>query len=139
MAIHTTRLPIRTYDGASMHDMTAEINRYIAATGFERGLCVLATRYDDCALSLAEDIEEHADDFIRLARDFLRPRAARSHTPSDRLDSSAAAHAVPATLSHELTLPVAGGRLATGSWESVIMLESRGPRDRHVDVSLIGR
>jgi len=37
-----------------------------------------------------------------------------------------------------VTLPVAGGGLALGRWQSVILFEFDGPRRRTVNVQMVG-
>jgi thiamine phosphate synthase YjbQ (UPF0047 family) len=40
-------------------------------------------------------------------------------------------------LGPSLTIPVSGGKLVLGTWQSVMLVELDGPRDRTVHVTLI--
>ena len=139
MRIHTTRLLIRTLDGASMHDITDEVNSFIADARLETAMCVLTARHRECALSLTDSVEDRFDDLIRLARDVVAPRGRRTEVRSDGLDVVPEGGPVGAVVADTLSLPVIDGRLATGSWECVVLLEALGPSERHVDLTLIGR
>ncbi len=61
------------------------------------------------------------------------PRAAWRH---DRIDSNAAAHIKATILGPGQTIPVRGGRLALGTWQSVMLVELDGPRERTVIVEV---
>ncbi len=40
-------------------------------------------------------------------------------------------------LGPSLTIPVSGGKLVLGTWQSVMLVELDGPRDRNVYVTLL--
>lgn len=52
----------------------------------------------------------------------------------DRLDGNTASHLRALVLGPSVTIPVSGGNLATGSWQSILLVECDGPRTRTVEV-----
>lgn len=50
----------------------------------------------------------------------------------DRIDNNARAHLTVSFLTASLVIPVSGGNLTLGTWQSVIFLEMDGPRNRRV-------
>lgn len=54
----------------------------------------------------------------------------------DRIDGNAAAHIKAAILGPSETVPVKQGRLMLGAWQSIMLMEFDGPRDRRVIVRI---
>lgn len=57
----------------------------------------------------------------------------------DRVDDNAAAHLRATLLGESVSIPVAGGDLALGTWQSVLLVECDGPRSRSLEVAVAGR
>lgn len=136
--IETTRFEIPTWDGVSLHDVTDTIGAWVALSGIEEGLCVLSLHDSSCAFTLSGDLEDTYDDVIRMGRDRLSPGATAPSSSSDRLDDipdSGYAAVIAATT---LTLPVRSSRLATGAWESVVLVDPDGPAHRQIDATVVG-
>lgn len=53
------------------------------------------------------------------------------------IDNNAAAHLRSVLLGAEVTIPVTDGRLDLGRWQSILFVESDGPRTRQVTVQPI--
>jgi secondary thiamine-phosphate synthase enzyme len=54
----------------------------------------------------------------------------------DRIDNNAAAHIKATILGPSETVPVQEGRLRLGTWQSLMLVEFDGPRDRSVIVEV---
>lgn len=52
----------------------------------------------------------------------------------DAIDDNAAAHLRSILLGSDLSIPVTNGELALGTWQSILFVESDGPRPRTVTV-----
>jgi len=76
---------------------------------------------------LVEDIESFVSD---LALD--------SGWRHDELDGNADSHLRAMLLGESVQIPVSGGRLQTGTWQSVLFVECDGPRQRTVSVTVTG-
>ncbi|WP_251342253.1 secondary thiamine-phosphate synthase enzyme YjbQ [Haloplanus halophilus] len=72
---------------------------------------------------LLEDVETFLSDLV--------PDEGWEH---DRLDGNADAHLRALLLGPSATIPVDGGSLALGRWQSVLFVECDGPRERTVRV-----
>lgn len=136
MKIETTRMRIHTAEGVSLYDLTPELDRYVAAAGVRSGLCVIDLHDLPCSLALVEDLDESYEDVIRVARATLDRAAGEG--ADDRLDEFGGGLANPVILARSLTLPIENGRPAAGSWTTVLLVESSGGLERHVDVTLLG-
>jgi secondary thiamine-phosphate synthase enzyme len=54
----------------------------------------------------------------------------------DRIDENAAAHIKATILGPSETVPVRSGRLRLGTWQSIMLVELDGPRERTVIVEV---
>lgn len=133
--VRTTRLPVDTFEGVSVQNVTPLVSAYLAEAPFQAGVCVIALTGGPCALTLSESAEEELDDLIQVARNHLgAPSPAGA--ARDRLDTPASAAA--SALAHTLALPVRDGSLATGSWQAILLLDAGGPARRTIDVTVVG-
>jgi secondary thiamine-phosphate synthase enzyme len=78
-------------------------------------------RLNEAEPRLLSDIETFVDD--------LAPDAGWEH---DRLDGNADSHLRALLLGSDVSVPVAGGELDLGTWQSVLLIECDGPRERTV-------
>jgi len=139
MRIETVRLDVFTLDGVSLHDISEDLRFFVARTGVSAGLCMLALGDDTCSLTITDDLDETAEDLIRMGRSGLSPSAESvSNETGDRLDEVPDPTFAAAIAAETLTLPVRDGRLGTGAWESIVVIDPRGPAERHIDVTVVG-
>ena len=65
---------------------------------------------------------------------FLTDVVADEGWDHDRLDGNADSHLRALLVGPSATVPVDGGSLALGTWQSILLVECDGPRDRTVEV-----
>ena len=113
-------------------DVTASVKKVVAASAVADGLCLVSASHTTVALivneympDLMHDLERWIEKEASTGSRYNHPGNADSHLRAMLLGSS-------------VTLPVAGGGLALGTWQSVILLEIDGPRRRRVNVEVIG-
>ncbi len=147
MIVATTRLEITTDEGASLSDVTADVNAFVRSSGINRGLCVLSTPSDDACLTLSGELDEDVDDLLRLAWTHLggppTDPIEGADDPSsperpDRMDTEGGGYAPAGVLAECISLPVRDGAMGLGTWEAVVLLDAKGPAVRAVDVTVMG-
>ena len=144
MIVATARLEIATDDGASLSDVTGEINAYLRVTGIASGLCVLNASSEGSCLTLSAALDEDVDDLLRVARRYLaEPVRDAGEDPvqperRDRIEAEAGGYIPAGVLADCLSLPVRDGALGLGTWEAVVLLDARGPAQRPIDVTVMG-
>jgi len=111
--------------GRGTLDVTPEIERVVAASGIRRGLCSVFLQHTSASLILCEN----ADPTVRADLETLLARLAPDGDPAYRHDTEGpddmAAHARSVLTSNSLTIPVADGRLALGTWQGIYLWEHR--------------
>ena len=75
---------------------------------------------------LLEDIEAAVGGFVQSDRSYRH----------DEIDDNAAAHLRTILLGESVTVPLEDGRLALGTWQSILLVECDGPRTRRLQVTV---
>jgi secondary thiamine-phosphate synthase enzyme len=126
MALH-----VQTDDRIDIVDVTEQVATELPAV--ERGICTVFVNHTTAAVSINEaeprligDIEQFVDEL-----------SAPNGWEHDALDNNAEAHLRSSLLGRSVTIPVRGGELALGTWQSVLLIECDGPRERSLSVTVV--
>ncbi|HWB29025.1 MAG TPA: secondary thiamine-phosphate synthase enzyme YjbQ [Vicinamibacterales bacterium] len=125
--------------GRGFRDITGEVQRLVAQAAIDTGLCTLHLQHTSASLL----IQENADPDVR--RDFERfferlvPDGDPLFVHTVEGDDDMPAHVRTALTTVNLSIPVANGRLALGTWQGIYVWEHRtAPHRRTVVVHVIG-
>ena len=131
-------LTVRTR-GRGFYEITREIQARVQQTGLQTGLCTLHLQHTSASLL----IQENADPDVR--RDFERffarlvPDGAPLFVHTMEGDDDMPAHIRTALTTVNLSIPIAAGRLALGTWQGIYVWEHRSAsHSRSVAVHLLG-
>lgn len=127
--------------GAGLHEFTEPVLRWVRETGVQEGLLTLFVQHTSCSLL----IQENADpDVRRDLEEFFRRLVPQGDDPSMhwlRHDNEGPddmpGHIKAALTAVSLSIPVANGRPALGTWQGIYLFEHRNNRHaRHVAAHL---
>ncbi len=127
-------LKVRTQARAAMVDITADVDRAVAALRVEHGLCNLFVPHTTCAVIVSENWDPDVTSDMIAHLEHLVPRDGRYRHG----EGNSQAHILSAMLSTSINIPVAGAKLRLGRWQGVMLAEWDGPRERTVVVSVVG-
>lgn len=116
-----------------MVDITGRVAELVKATGVEDGICVIYVPHATAAVVINENADPNVCADILDALAGLVPEGRWRH---DRIDNNAAAHIKATILGPSEAVPVQRGRLRLGTWQSLMLVELDGPRDRSVIVEV---
>lgn len=126
-------------EGQGLTEITGDIARWVAEQGMDTGLLSVYCRHTSASLV----IQENADpDVMRDLEAFFKRLVAEDpklyrHTAEGADDMPA--HIRSALTQTTLTIPVAGGRMALGTWQGIYLFEHRRrPHKRELVVHLMG-
>ena len=125
--------------GRGTTEITAGVQRAVAASGIAKGLCTVFLQHTSASLILCEN----ADPDVRRDLETLLSRLAPDGDPAFVHDTEGpddmAAHARSILTSNSLTIPVTDGRLAVGTWQGLYLYEHRhAGHARSVVVTVMG-
>jgi len=129
----TDVLQINTSQLKEIVDLTDRVQALIRKAKMQEGLCTLFVTHTTAAVTTGEIGEGTEQDFLQIVEEVIpRIRFRHAHDPSH-----AWSHMAASLLGPSLTIPVTGGRLVLGTWQSVMLVELDGPRERTVHVTLM--
>ena len=128
-------LHIRTIAVKEIVDLTDRLETVIRKANLQEGLCSLFVTHTTAALTTGEIGEGTDEDLLVVVEEMIpRIRFQHAHNPAH-----AWSHVASSLLGPSLTVPVSAGQLVLGTWQSVMLVELDGPRERTVHVTLIPR
>jgi secondary thiamine-phosphate synthase enzyme len=118
--VKTGELTIDTGRRRGLFDLTAECERFVAGEG--DGLLNVFVPHATCGLVVME-LGSGSEADLLAALDRLLPRDDR-YAHGHGSSGHGADHVIPALLPPSITIPVAGGRLALGTWQSITLVDT---------------
>ena len=126
-------ITLRTRKTQEMIDITQQVAEMVRGAKVADGLCLVYVPHATAAVVINENADPNVCQDILDAMGRLVPEGVWRH---DRVDNNAAAHIKATILGPSETVPVRGGRLQLGTWQSLMLVEFDGPRDRTVIVEV---
>lgn len=134
-------LTVPTRERLELINITEPLAAQVKASGIRDGLAVVSSLHTTLALfinefqgALLDDIRTFLEESV--VRDRYYKHNDPAHSDCDR--SNADAHLRAMLLGHSLALPVRNGELLLGTYQSVILAELDGPRDRSLQLQILG-
>jgi secondary thiamine-phosphate synthase enzyme len=134
-------LSVKTVQKQEMFDLTSEVERMVAASGIDNGVVGVYSQHTTAAVFVSEFqaalIDDIGEFLLRLVQDGLQYKH-NSPEFSDCDRQNAASHLRSLVLSHSVLIPIMKGEPVLGEFQSVILAELDGPRDRTLQVQVLG-
>ncbi len=124
---------VRTNKNQEMVDITERVADLVKQSRVSDGICLVYVPHATAAVAINENADPNVCEDILEALANLVPEGRWRH---DRIDNNAAAHIKATLLGPSQAVPVRGGRLRLGTWQSVMLVELDGPRERSVIVEV---
>jgi secondary thiamine-phosphate synthase enzyme len=128
-------LTVRTGDSPTVLDLTDDCASFVGGEG--DGLLSVFVPHATAGLAILETGSGSDDDLLHLVDDVLPADNRWRHrhgSPGHGRD-----HVLPALLAPSITVPVLGGRLQLGTWQSICLVDPNGDNpQRSVRLSFVG-
>ncbi len=128
------RIQIQTKGNSEVMDITGEVKGIVKRKGVDSGTCVIFTRHTTTGITINENEPGLKSDILTFLNELIPKRGGYAH---DRVDNNAHSHLRSVVLGSSVTIPVEGGDLALGTWQSILFIECDGPRKREACVNVI--
>lgn len=126
-------LRIKTTALKEVVDLTDRLEAIVKKTKLQDGICVLFVTHTTAALTTGEIGEGTEQDLLQVVEKMIpRIQFQHAHNPAH-----AWSHMASSILGPSLTVIVSDGKLVLGTWQSVMLVELDGPRERTVHVTVI--
>jgi secondary thiamine-phosphate synthase enzyme len=121
-----------------LHSITPEIESWVARTGITDGLLTVFCRHTSASLLIQENAASAARRDLERFFEHIAPESA-NYEHDDEGPDDMPAHLRTALTQTQLSIPVAGGRLALGTWQGIFLFEHRrSAPQRELALHLIG-
>jgi len=132
----TEQIEIRTGATEVVHDLTGECERFLARSGGGDGLVNVWVPHATAGLAVIETGAGSDTDLLAALRQLLPADDRWRHrhgSPGHGRD-----HVLPAIVAPSLCVPVIGGRMALGTWQSVCLVDTNADNPvRYVRLSFV--
>jgi len=137
VAVHSGELSYSTRGDSDVNDITADVQRLVAAGPVADGLVTAFVRGSTAAITTMEfepggvaDLRDLLDRLVPVHGDYEHNRL--NH------DTNSHAHQRASLIGASEQIPVIGGRLALGTWQQLVLIDfDDRPRERTVIVQVV--
>ena len=137
MPIHSGELRFSTDGDGDVIDLTEGLLEVVRSSGVDDGAVSIFVPGSTAAVTTMEYERGGVHD-LRATLDRLVPREGDYEHNRLNADSNSHAHIRAAVVGPSETVPLRGGRLATGTWQQVVLVDfDDRPRERTVVVQVI--
>ncbi len=119
-----TRLTVKT-TGQGLYDFTSELNGVIRNAGIDEGLCTIMVQHTSASLVIQENADPAVQNDLVSWINRLVPEGDSHYTHTQEGPDDMPAHIKSALTTTSLSIPLANGKLALGTWQAVYLWEHR--------------
>ena len=120
-------------------EVTDEVTRWVTAQGMSEALLTLFCRHTSCSLLIQENAAPAARRDLEAYFEAIAPEDPRLYTHNEEGPDDMPAHLRAALTQVQLSIPLAAGRLALGTWQGIYLFEHRrAPHRRTLALHLLG-
>lgn len=116
--------------GKGLYDITREIARWVAEESVETGLLTVFIQHTSASLTIQENADPDVLHDIATFFSRLVPEDDRLYRHTVEGPDDMPAHIRAALTLTQLSIPIAGGRMALGTWQGIYVFEHRAASHR---------
>ena len=139
--VASTLVKVQTQGREELHNLTSVVRDFVRSSGVRAGTVIVSSLHTTCGIFINEWQDALVHDVnAYLATAINKDVYYRHNDPawSDCDRHNADSHLRSLMLGMNLTLQVAGGDVVLGEFQSVIMAELDGPRERTIRLQAMG-
>src|SRR5262245_56349498 len=134
-------LALKTTEKQQLINITTRVKDAVADSGIKNGMIGLYSQHTTAALMVSEFQNALLDDIASFLRQVVQDNLPYKHNSPEFSDcdrKNAASHLRSMLFNNSVVLPVSDGELVLGQFQSVILAEMDGPRERSLRVQFLG-
>jgi secondary thiamine-phosphate synthase enzyme len=127
-------LHVRTKSRMESRDVTSEIQKLVETSGVKSGICYLYVPHTTAGVAINENDDPNV---MADVQDMLQ-KLVPSGAGYKHLEGNADSHIKATLVGSSQWVPIEEGRLALGRWQGIFFCEFDGPRERKLQVKILG-
>ena len=127
-------ITVRSNRRNELIDINQQVADIVAKSGIKEGICSIYSPHATCGIMINENYDPNIClDIIDCLSEYI-PQGKWRH---DKIDNNADAHIKASIVGPSETIPVKDGNLIMGTWQSLMLADFDGPRERRIIVNII--
>jgi secondary thiamine-phosphate synthase enzyme len=111
--------------GQGLHEITAQVSSLVRAAALKEGLCTLFLRHTSASLIIQENADPTAKRDLERWLNRLVPEGDPFYSHDAEGPDDMPSHLKAALTATSLSVPIAEGKLALGTWQGIYLWEHR--------------
>jgi secondary thiamine-phosphate synthase enzyme len=124
---------VKTDRRTQLLDVTAQVQKAVAASGVASGVCYLYVPHTTAAITINECADPEVARDVEGVLDRLVPKTG----PYRHSEGNSDSHMKAVLVGSSQIVPVEGGKLALGRWQGIFFCEFDGPRERKLQIKVL--
>ena len=145
MSHYYQNVKVATHASFEVCDVTETVEAVVRASGVLEGMVTISPRHTTCAMAVNENEARLFEDLRNFFLTMAPPGGSYKHNdlhlrvniPPDEPEN-AHAHLIAMMLGNSETVIVHNGTLELGRYQSLLLLEMDGPRERTLSIQVLG-
>jgi secondary thiamine-phosphate synthase enzyme len=125
---------VSTHNRTELINIDDQVRRMVAESGVQSGICQVFIPHTTAGVTINENADPSVIRDILMEIDKVFP----FEDDYRHAEGNSAAHIKSSMVGCDQTVPIEGGRLVLGTWQSIFFCEFDGPRQRKVIVQITG-
>ena len=144
MKIFSSNIELNTGEGISLHDIMQDIQQAVATSEIINGFVTVTSQHTTTAITVNECEERLLEDVKTFLQRLVPPNGRYLHNDIELRDcpddepENAHSHLAAMLLGSSEVITLAEGELVLGQYQSVMLCELDGPRQRSVNIRVYG-
>ena len=141
METQSKTICLQTQKKQELIDLTSLLHETIRASGVRNGLAGIYSQHTTASLLVGESQSALVDDVLDFLTRIVDDRVVYKHNCPELSDcdrKNAASHLRGMLLNHSVMIPIQDGKPVLGQFQSILLAELDGPRQRSVHFQLVG-
>ena len=144
MKITSSFIELETGHGIALHDLMQGIKDAVANSGIKNGFVTITSQHTTTAIAINENEDRLVDDVKTFLNRLIPPSDKYLHNDIELRDcppdepENAHSHLTAMLLGSSEVIALADGKMVLGQYQSVMLYELDGPRQRKVNVQVFG-
>jgi secondary thiamine-phosphate synthase enzyme len=128
-----TTLSVKSSSRTEFVDITAEVQKVVAESGVQSGLCMVYVPHTTAAVTINESADPSVKKDVLMILNRIVPWEAEYR----HLEGNSPAHVKSTLVGASELVMVENGRLLLGTWQGIFFCEFDGPRTRKVHLKFM--
>jgi secondary thiamine-phosphate synthase enzyme len=125
---------VQTNQNREFVDITERVQTQIQASKVSDGMCLVYSPHTTAAVTINENADpDVVSDLLRAYADVIGDERRFRHA-----EGNSGAHALTSLVGPSVTVPIHNGQVHLGRWQAIYLCEFDGPRERTVQVHVLG-